>query len=85
MERTKSRFLRTLLWILVANALTTIGWVMYIQHSYYLPEYGQYFWWAWKEAFYQDPENILFIVAGIIAFVILQIGEKKNANSTRDS
>ena len=63
--------LRVFSWLLVANGLIAIGFVANTHKMLWLPEYGQGFWWAWGSAFREAPENILFLLAGGIALIIL--------------
>ena len=64
-------FIKTFLWIFIANSLIALGFVGYNHRSLYLPEYGQGYWWAWRAAFSEAPENILFIIIAITALILL--------------
>lgn len=63
--------LKIILWLLMANGLIAMGFVTSNQKSLWQPQYGQDFWWAWGVAFTEAPENIVFIIMGIIALSIL--------------
>ena len=61
-----------LAWLLIANGFIALGFVMAHMRMSWLPEYGQGFWWAWGSAFCGAPENILFVILAILAFIYLQ-------------
>ncbi len=71
MKRFWYYFINTFLWFFIANGLIALGFVANTQHSLYLPQYGQGYWWACWNAFAEAPENILFVILGIVAFIFL--------------
>lgn len=64
-------FWRLIWWTLILNGMIALGFVAYNQSTMWLPDYGQSYWWAWGSAFMEAPENILYIVLGLVAFGIL--------------
>ncbi len=48
-----------------------MGFVAFNQKALWHPEYGQGFWWSWGNAFVEAPENIIFIIGGVVAWSII--------------
>ena len=67
---------KMLAWILIINGLIAVGFVMANMKTLWLPEYGQGFWWAWGSAFMEAPENMLFVILGLMAFIYIGVSNR---------